>query len=144
MKIKKKITKATLRKREKRLVKRIFREKLNKWKNEVITRDNVSCQRCGKNLNGFNLKGQEIRKHVHHIISLQSIKRKYPELLEDTENAILLCGFCHKFAPDSPHQGSFEFVRWLKNNKYTQYEYLMNKLEELEQIAKLKKIGYKL
>jgi hypothetical protein len=47
-------------------------------------------------------------------------------------NGILLCSYCHKFAPDSPHQGSLEFILWLMKNKKEQYDYLMEKLEELQ------------
>lgn len=113
----KKITKAALLKREKRLRKREFNEKLKAWKLKVIERDNETCQRCGKDLSNFN-------KHVHHIISLQAVKRKYPSLLEDINNGILLCGQCHKLNMDSPHQGGFEFTFWLEMNKCGQYDYL--------------------
>lgn len=116
---KKRITKSILKKREKRKLKREFKEKLKLWKFQIRTRDDYECQKCKKIL--------ELKKcHVHHIISLQAVKRKYPELLEDINNGILLCGYCHKFASDSPHQGGFEFTQWLKENKIEQYDYLTN------------------
>jgi 5-methylcytosine-specific restriction endonuclease McrA len=114
---KKKITKALLKKKEKRLLKRKNKELLNQWKADIIARDNNTCQRCLKNMTGFN-------KHVHHIISLQAVKRKYPELYTNINNGILLCGQCHKFNYDSPHQGGFEFTLWLEKNKPGQYRYL--------------------
>jgi hypothetical protein len=114
----KKITKAILKKREKKLKKREFREKLEKWKLAIIERDTKHCQKCGKMLIARR------KQHPHHIISLQQVKRKYPELLEDLMNGILLCGYCHKFSPDSPHQGGFEFTMWLMVNKPAQYNYL--------------------
>jgi len=119
--MKKKISKKILRAREKRAVKRELKIKLNSWKERIILRD-VTCQRCLKDMTNFN-------KHVHHIISFQSVKRKYPELLEDINNGILLCGQCHKFNSDSPHQGGFEFSVWLEKNRPEQYLYLKEKLK---------------
>ena len=121
---KKKITKAILQKKEKRKLKREFKEKLNRWKEQVIIRDNNTCQRCFKDMTNFN-------KHVHHIISFQAVKRKYPKLLENINNGILLCGQCHKFNSDSPHQGGFEFTLWFMKNKKNQYNYLKNYLYNL-------------
>jgi predicted HNH restriction endonuclease len=66
--------------------------------------------------------------NVHHIISLQNVKRKYPDLLQDIQNGILLCAFCHKFSPESPHQSALEWILWLQENKPEQYEYLKNYL----------------
>lgn len=119
MKKKKKshFTKSYLEKKEKRRLKREFKKELEAWKQDVINRDDYHCQKCKK----FLLTQQ---KHVHHIISLQSVKRKYSELLEDVNNGILLCSYCHKFAPDSAHQGGFEFILWLEKNKPEQYYYL--------------------
>ena len=115
-------TKALLKKREKRKLKKEFKSKLSKCKNKIIERDNYHCQKCNKDLSSQ-------MKHVHHIVSLQSVKRMHPELLEDTLNGILLCSYCHKFAPDSPHQGGFEFVEFFKNKFPDRYEYLINKLK---------------
>lgn len=120
---KKKITKAILKKREKRALKREFKSKLEKWKIICINRDKSRCQMCNRDL-------LNERKNVHHIIALQAVKRKYPILLEDTMNGILLCSFCHKYAPDSPHQGSFEFVLFLERTRPEQYNYLKIYLTE--------------
>lgn len=117
----KKITKAILKKREKNKQKREFKEKLEEWKQAVIKRDKHTCQKCRKRILSRR------KQHTHHIISLQNVKRKYPELLTDINNGILLCGYCHKFAPDSCHQGGFEFTLWLKKNKYKQFRYLVTK-----------------
>jgi 5-methylcytosine-specific restriction endonuclease McrA len=119
MKKKKKITKKILEKREKKRLKRELHKKLELWKERVIQRDNVSCQKCGKLLVGQ-------LKHVHHIISFQNVMRKYPEILEDDNNGILLCSYCHRLAPDSFHQGGFEACVWLRENKLEQFEYLLN------------------
>lgn len=109
----------------KRENKREFKEKLNKWKDKVIIRDKVTCQKCGKRL-GI-LKNT---KRPHHIISLQNVKRKYSELLTDINNGILLCQFCHKWAPNSAHQGGFEFYNWFKNKFPERYEYLLSQLKD--------------
>jgi len=119
----KKITKKILKKREKRLAKRLFKEKLEIWKEKIIIRDEYKCQKCKHVL----IAG---KRHVHHIIALQAVKRNYPELLEDINNGILLCGYCHKFSPSSPHQGGFAWCEWFKYTKKEQYEYLVSKLYE--------------
>jgi hypothetical protein len=121
---KKKLTKAVIKKREKRLAKRKFKEKIEKWKLAVIERDTKHCQKCGKMLIARR------KQNPHHIISLQAVKRKYPELLENLMNGVLLCGYCHKFSPDSPHQGSMEFIFWFEKNKPEQYNYLKAFLED--------------
>jgi len=120
---KKKITKAKLKAREKRKVKREFKAKLESWKQAIILRDNNHCQMCGKDMTNFP-------KHCHHIVSFQSVKRNHPKLLEDINNGILICGYCHKFAPNSPHQGGFEFTLWLIKNKTHQTAELLQKLNK--------------
>jgi hypothetical protein len=116
---KKKITKKILLAREKRKAKREFKEKLKHWKNRVLIRDNFTCQKCGR-----KFLNEKNRMHPHHIISLQAVKRKYLFLLTDIKNGICLCPYDHKWAPDSPHQGSMEFIFWLKNKFPSRYKYL--------------------
>lgn len=112
------INKKILLKRERRRLKKEYKIKLENWKLKVIERDKSTCQCCNKFLE------ERRQMHVHHIISLQSVKRNYPELLEDIMNGILFCYYCHKASPKSPHQGCFEFMMWFKNNKQEQYNYL--------------------
>lgn len=114
----KKITKKILKKRENKLKKRNIKNSIKEWKLQVIERDNWTCQKC--------LNKLESRKQCqpHHIISLLGVKRNYPQLLKDINNGILLCYFCHKASPSSPHQGALEFILWLEKNKPEQYKYL--------------------
>jgi hypothetical protein len=145
-------TKGYLKDQTKQKEKSEFNQKIKLWGKAVILRDNCFCQKCGKNLNELNIKGKPRRKHPHHIISLESVKEKYPGLLEDINNGVLLCYKCHKSSPDSAHQGGFEFVNWLKEEKYEQYEYLMSYLgyehilngktkKRIEEEEKLKEIN---
>jgi len=121
----KKLTKAYLKKKEKRLNKRVFKEKLKLWRDKVIQRDKGYCQICNKPL-------LTQPKNVHHIISLSSVKRKYPDLLENIDNGILLCSYDHKFAPNSPHQSGVEFGLWLQEHKPEQYNNLITILKNLK------------
>jgi 5-methylcytosine-specific restriction endonuclease McrA len=122
MKKPKKVTKAVIQKRYKKAQKRILKQTLEAWRQKVIARDLGTCQVCLKVLSNQP-------KNVHHIISLQSVKRKYPILLSDVQNGILLCSFCHKFAPNSPHQSGFEFTMFLMKHKPEQYFYLLEFLK---------------
>lgn len=119
-------TKKQLLKKQKQLEKKDLKLKLEKWKESIIIRDAVICQKCGKFL---GIIKNNTNKHVHHIISLQAVMRKYPELLEDVNNGILLCPWCHKFASDSPHQGALEFILFFKNKFPIRYEYLIERLK---------------
>jgi hypothetical protein len=110
--------------REKRRVKRELRDRIENWKLKVIERDNWTCQRTGKKL--------LTRKncHPHHIISLNSVLKKYPSLIDDLNNGILLGYYAHKAAPFSAHQSGLEFSLWFKEKFPERYEYLANKIKE--------------
>lgn len=120
---KKKITKAILKMREKRKLRKEYKQMLEEWKIKVIERDNWTEQMTGKKL----LTRKEC--HVHHIISAQSCKRNYPDLLFNINNGILLNYYTHFTGCQSAHKGGFEFVLWLKENKPEQYNYLINYLD---------------
>lgn len=116
----KKITKATLLKREKRLAKRLFREKLELVKEEVKQRDGYKCQLCGSDLKDSK------HSQCHHILP----KCKHYELyLCDANNLILLCFSCHKMSPKAVHHNSFYFTNWLKKNRPEQFDYLYKIIE---------------
>lgn len=56
--------------------------KYRKWKQEVLTRDNYKCKKCGS----------DKKLHAHHIKSFSDNK----ELRYELSNGITLCDKCHK------------------------------------------------
>ncbi len=60
-----------------------------KLRNEILTRDNFSCQKC--NFKDETSEGLEL----HHI------KPKVSGGLNESQNIITLCSICHNYAPDS-------------------------------------------
>jgi len=103
---------------------REFNRNLKIWKLSIISRDKGICQRCNRNLNILKENGKLPMKHPHHIISFNSVKSYFPQLVFDTQNGILLCARCHKDSPSSAHQSPLEFTFWLMKNKPEQYDYL--------------------
>lgn len=73
--------------------------KMNKWIQDVYTRDLFTCQHCGVAGNGSNL-------NAHHIITFSDILLEYDikslddanscEFLWDINNGLTLCTDCHK------------------------------------------------
>jgi hypothetical protein len=59
-----------------------------KTKQEVLERDNFTCQKCG-------YKGDEKELEIHHV------KLKVNEGEEKSENLITLCNICHHYAPEN-------------------------------------------
>lgn len=103
----------------------IERESLKKWREEVLKRDNYTCQICKKKPN---------RCQVHHIIP-----RQIKELRYDVMNGITLDFNHHKVGVRSPHLNSLWFSLWLRKNKPEQYKYLIKKIKEIEDQKTLKK-----
>lgn len=122
MKKPKKITKAMLWKKQRKLEKRIVREKDDIWKVAVKERDSYICQLCLKQYQ----KG-ETGLHSHHIIS-----RVFKEFRHDINNGISLCYYCHHKGPNSPHQNAIIFVEFLKTKKPELYEIAINNFRLLE------------
>ena len=118
MKKKKKITKATLKKRERRAKRKADRILWNSCREQVkIIQDN-KCFLCSKEVIGM-------KAHVHHIIS-----REFKILKYDIKNLILLCPYCHKFGPFSVHKTSIWFSETLRLKDPERYEYLLSRIRE--------------
>jgi len=63
-----------------------------KIKNDVLSRDNFTCQKCGfRELNGNEME-------IHYI------KMRVDGGDEDLQNLITLCSICHHFAPDDENK----------------------------------------
>jgi hypothetical protein len=107
-----------------------FNARLKIWKLSILERDAGICQRCHRDLNIVKENGKFPRKHPHHIISFNSVKRTFPQLVFDTKNGILLCARCHKDSPNSAHQSPLEFTLWFMENRSEQYNYLVGFLKK--------------
>lgn len=86
----------------------------------VRTRDNYTCQKCGKQ-----------HKHVQcaHIFSRSNLSVRW-----EMRNAITMCYFCHL---QWAHRQPVEYTEWIKN-------YLGADYEKLQELANTKvKINYK-
>jgi hypothetical protein len=116
----KELTKKQILKKEKRQLKRILKSRLEFFKYIVIKRDNDTCQMCNKKLI------ENKSKHVHHILPNT---KKYFQLRDNPMNGVLLCPYCHRFSPMSPHQNSLYFGYWLKRHNRPQYDFLVSQLE---------------
>lgn len=104
--IEKKITKAKLKKLEKRERNRKDKE----WEVGVKSRDGYKCVICGetKLLN------------AHHILPRELTKFRW-----DIENGISLCPSHHQFSRIiSAHSNSFVFYYWFMKNRFNQYQYI--------------------
>lgn len=86
-----------------------------KWRNEVIVKDDYTCQCCGKYGGKLN---------VHHIQNFSENEK----LRYDINNAITLCVECHGV----PISGSFHNIYGTTNNTSKQLEeYINNKRKDL-------------
>jgi len=108
-------TKGYLKKMEKKNIKKLNKALWRVTRIKILDRDNWTCQLCGKDLR----KAKNNGINIHHIIP-----RQYTELFFDENNLIALCNYCHHYSKDSPHQNALFFAAWLKNNKFSQYDYL--------------------
>ena len=118
--MKKKITKAILKKREKRLIKRKNKELWNKLKLEVLLRQDFRCYVCFK-----KASKRKNKIDVHHIID-----RRYKPLMYDPANLVGLCSRCHRLAPHAVHQSSIYFSELLRIREIERYNYLLNKFRD--------------
>lgn len=104
---------------------KIFKRETKKydyiWKNLVKDRDGRKCQVCGMH------PDSPIALQAHHIIP-----RTIYALRHDVKNGITLCVGHHKWGKFSAHGNGLWFTKWLKEHKPEQYEYLMQRLIEIE------------
>jgi ubiquitin C-terminal hydrolase len=103
------------------------RKKLEDWKFQVCGRDKWACAKCKKSMKG------EKYLNVHHILPDVT---KYASTRTDINNGILLCAYCHRFSPDSPHTNALEFSRWLMHARSYQYVYLVTHLINTNGVVK--------
>ena len=96
-----------------------MRELDNMWKEKVRTRDNWTCQVCKKKLEPKNC-------HSHHILPKRMKGARW-----DVDNGIALCFNHHKVGNFSPHMNAIWFTFWLKTNKPKQFNYIIDKLKNL-------------
>jgi len=64
----------------------------------VDVRDHRRCVECGES---YGLE--------HHHARLRSAGGK-----DDTENIVLLCGWCHRLSRDAPHQSKDGRIKWVE------------------------------
>lgn len=117
----KKVTKAILKKREKRAIKRLEREKWLKLREEVKVRQNNKCYypNCTFDISGKN-------SHIHHIVS-----RQFKELKYDPENLVLLCTRHHIFDKLAVHETSIYFSELLRTLEPSRYQYLLSRIKSI-------------
>jgi 5-methylcytosine-specific restriction endonuclease McrA len=120
--MKKKITKAQLERKEKKRLKREYKDGMKEWVRLVKERDNYTCQLCGKKLDADKPAGLA----AHHIIP-----RTIRELSLDVMNGITLCSYCHHWSPFAVHQNCLYASLWLQTNRKEQYDYLVAKLLDI-------------
>lgn len=115
----KKITKAIIKKRQKRKEKAMLKEAWRITRFYVLNRDNWTCQKCEKDLK--NVKASN--RNIHHVLP-----RQYKTMFFDEQNLITLCASCHHFSKESPHQNALLFSYWFMNKFPNRYNYLINKI----------------
>lgn len=116
----KKITKALLKKREKRRLNKESKIKKKQLVENMFKRDKGACVFCKKKVN---------EKHYQ---TCHIIPEEFEELRYDINNVLLGCFYHHKVGKFSMHNHPLWFVEWLRVNRPKQYKYLMRWLRENE------------
>jgi len=83
---------------------------------EIVRRDNSTCQWCGKRLEGRNC-------HMSHVYG----KGAHPALKHDPLNVKILCYHCHM---QKWHKDPIVARDWFKNKFPERYEYLREKVKD--------------
>ena len=105
--------------------KKQYKKDKDAWNLAVKTRDNWTCQICGK-----YVKENPHNCHEHHIFD----KTNFKEFAIDVMNGITLCYRDHKVGELSPHMNALFFAIWLEKNKPEQYAYIFDKLIAIPKI----------
>jgi hypothetical protein len=100
---------------QKKLAKKIRNKADKDWKENVKFRDRGLCVIC--------LSSKLV--NCHHIIP-----RGIVEYRHDVMNGICLCPLHHKWGTYSAHKHPLWFFVWLEKNKFSQYNYLVEKINE--------------
>ena len=89
---------------------------LQLWSKTVRERDGNKCSICGK------------KEHLnaHHILE----KKLFPEYSLSIENGVCLCARHHRFSHCSAHRNPVFFCNWLKQNRRSQYQWVLTKMVE--------------
>lgn len=93
-------------------------------KNYVYTRDNSTCQRCGKVVSGSN-------RHANHIIPVSGGNR----FRFDPLNLITMCFHCHI---NWWHKNPIESGEWFRQAFPERYEYLFVQHNKADRTMKIK------
>jgi len=128
------LTKREIRKREtkarhkeergvKREQKRVLKERWKNLQTDLLIRDNHRCVFCNKVVS---------EKHFQscHIIPWDFEDTRY-----DLNNLLLACFYHHKVGKYSMHQHPLWIVEWLKINRRSQYDYLITKMNQINNLA---------
>jgi hypothetical protein len=89
------------------------------WVKKVKDRDNWTCQVCNKKVTGHNCQS-------HHILPRQIKGCRW-----DINNGITLCYQHHKIGCYSAHNNAIWFTFWLKTHKFSQFKYIISKLNKI-------------
>jgi len=109
---------------KKKSQKSLEKEKVKDWGRKIFERDGGRCQVCVSL--GID-KDLGTHYNPHHIIT-----KRCKDLRLDVMNGILLCFTHHTFGVMSAHNNALFFADWLKKNKKEQYDYLIEKIREME------------
>jgi hypothetical protein len=116
----KKITKAILKKREKKRLAIEDKQKHVEWRRKVFERDNYTDQISGKQTEG--------RLDPHHILD----KKHFPQFRFEVMNGITLNYWNHKVGNLCPHLNAIYFSEWLKVHKPEQWHWVRARLVEMK------------
>lgn len=93
-------------------------------RNQVLARDNFTCQKCKLNDN----TGKQLEVHHIHLLAFGGIDEK--------DNLITLCSVCHKYAPNNKE----EFEGYMASECDGQLTVLIKLLNEFKESEEGKRL----